>query len=152
MKTSTQVIVILLLIAGAAAIMIFNKNNAPVPATAEPIQKERQQKQEPDVRHTTSDIDELTLESVVVPYVKKHGRLPVYYITKNEARKQGWVASEGNLCEVLPGRAIGGDVFTNRQKLLPVKKAGDGTKQTLIIIAAEEMLTVFYSPTMERYM
>jgi len=65
------------------------------------------------------NIDKLTSEEVVVPYVKKNQRLPDCYITKNEARKKGWIASEGNLCEVLPGKAIGGDVFSNREGNLP---------------------------------
>ncbi len=66
-------------------------------------------------------VDELTNESVVVPYIKRTGRLPEYYITKREAREKGWIAARGNLCDVLPGRAIGGDVFSNREKQLPVK-------------------------------
>lgn len=69
----------------------------------------------------TDDIDELTAESVVVDYLKKNGVLPDYYITKGEARSKGWIASKGNLCDVLPGRAIGGDVFSNREKKLPNK-------------------------------
>lgn len=81
-----------------------------------------------NTNHNTSnnnneDIDELTAEDVVVDYLKKNGVLPDYYITKGEARKKGWVASEGNLCDVLPGRAIGGDVFSNREKKLPNKKS-----------------------------
>ncbi len=64
-------------------------------------------------------IDQLTQEAVVVSYVKKHNQLPPYYITKSEARKSGWDASAGNLCEVLPGRAIGGDIFSNREGNLP---------------------------------
>lgn len=68
----------------------------------------------------TPTIDELTEENVVIAYVKQHHELPDYYITKAEARKQGWVASKGNLCDVLPGRAIGGDHFSNREKNLPV--------------------------------
>lgn len=70
----------------------------------------------------TDDIDELTAEFVVVDYLKKNGVLPDYYITKGEARSKGWIASKGNLCDVLPGRAIGGDVFTNREKQLPTEK------------------------------
>lgn len=66
-----------------------------------------------------SEIDKLTEEEVVIDYVKKNGELPHYYITKSEARNQGWVPSKGNLCEVLPGRAIGGDRFSNREKTLP---------------------------------
>ncbi|MCC2590873.1 ribonuclease domain-containing protein [Chryseobacterium sp. MFBS3-17] len=66
-----------------------------------------------------SGIDALTEENHVIDYVKAHKALPDYYMTKSEARKGGWVASEGNLCEVLPGRAIGGDHFSNREKRLP---------------------------------
>lgn len=64
-------------------------------------------------------IDELTNEKTVIDFVKKNHKLPDYYITKNEARKHGWIASKGNLCEVLPGKAIGGDKFGNREKQLP---------------------------------
>lgn len=68
---------------------------------------------------TVQSIDQLTREDVVVPYVKKHQKLPGYYIKKSEAREKGWEASAGNLCEVLPGKAIGGDVFSNREGSLP---------------------------------
>ncbi|GHT18727.1 hypothetical protein FACS189429_5640 [Bacteroidia bacterium] len=66
-------------------------------------------------------IDELTAEKRVVAFVKKNGHLPECYISKNEARNLGWEASAGNLCDVLPGRAIGGDYFSNREKSLPAK-------------------------------
>ena len=67
-------------------------------------------------------IDALTEEKIVTDYLQENGELPDYYITKKEAQREGWVAKEGNLCDVLPGRAIGGDIFTNREKTLPVKK------------------------------
>lgn len=67
----------------------------------------------------SDDIDELTNEKTVINYVKENNKLPDYYITKGGARKQGWVASKGNLCDVLPGKAIGGDKFNNREKTLP---------------------------------
>lgn len=67
----------------------------------------------------SGNIDELTNENIVVHYVKTNHRLPDYYITKGEARNQGWIASKGNLCDVLPGKAIGGDKFSNREKQLP---------------------------------
>jgi hypothetical protein len=70
---------------------------------------------------SSNQIDELTNDEIVVKYLKKHGELPEYYITKSEAKSLGWVPSKGNLCEVAPGRAIGGDVWTNRQKSLPTK-------------------------------
>ncbi|MCY0969994.1 ribonuclease domain-containing protein [Chryseobacterium wangxinyae] len=64
-------------------------------------------------------IDELTKEKTVIAYVKQNHQLPDYYVTKNEAKKQGWNPSQGNLCEVLPGKAIGGDYFGNREGKLP---------------------------------
>lgn len=67
------------------------------------------------------EIDYLTSEAVVLTYLKENSKLPDYYITKSEARKQGWIASKGNLCDVLPGKAIGGDVFHNRENKLPNK-------------------------------
>ena len=68
---------------------------------------------------TAVRIDKLTSESVVIPYVKKHRKLPDYYIKKSDARKDGWNAAQGNLCDVLPGKAIGGDPFSNRERSLP---------------------------------
>lgn len=67
----------------------------------------------------SKEIDELTSEEVVIPFVKQNGTLPSYYLTKSEAKKKGWIPSQGNLCEVLPGRAIGGDRFSNREGKLP---------------------------------
>ncbi|WP_419870200.1 ribonuclease domain-containing protein [Chryseobacterium sp. CT-SW4] len=66
-----------------------------------------------------TSIDQLTEEKTVISYIKQNHRLPDYYITKNEARQSGWNASKGNLCEVLPGKAIGGDKFSNREGSLP---------------------------------
>ena len=71
--------------------------------------------------NSSNQIDELTNDELVVKYLKEHGELPDYYITKSEAKSLGWVPSKGNLCEVAPGRAIGGDIWTNRQKSLPTK-------------------------------
>ncbi|WDT68054.1 ribonuclease domain-containing protein [Cloacibacterium sp. TD35] len=68
-----------------------------------------------------NNINELTNDELVVKYLKQHGELPDYYITKSEAKSMGWVPSRGNLCEVAPGKAIGGDIWTNRQKSLPTK-------------------------------
>lgn len=71
--------------------------------------------------NSSNQIDKLTNDEIVVKYLKEHGELPEYYITKSEAKSLGWVPSKGNLCEVAPGRAIGGDIWTNRQKSLPTK-------------------------------
>jgi guanyl-specific ribonuclease Sa len=64
-------------------------------------------------------IDQLTEEKTVINYVKQNHKLPDYYIIKNEARQQGWNPAKGNLCDVLPGKAIGGDKFGNREGNLP---------------------------------
>jgi len=71
------------------------------------------------VNSSSQSIDQLTEEKTVINYVKQNHRLPDYYITKNEAKKLGWNPSKRNLCDVLPGKAIGGDHFSNREKRLP---------------------------------
>ncbi len=52
--------------------------------------------------------------------MEKYQKLPAFYMTKKQAREAGWDAKKGNLCDVLPGRAIGGDRFSNREKSLPI--------------------------------
>ncbi len=74
------------------------------------------------IQSGSQTIDELTKEKTVIAYVKQNHQLPDYYVTKNEAKKQGWNPSQGNLCEVLPGKAIGGDYFGNREGKLPKGK------------------------------
>ncbi|UQB67209.1 ribonuclease domain-containing protein [Epilithonimonas zeae] len=64
-------------------------------------------------------IGQLTEDNSVISYVKSNHKLPNYYITKSEAKSKGWNPSKGNLCDVLPGKAIGGDKFSNREKKLP---------------------------------
>ncbi|WEK71604.1 MAG: ribonuclease domain-containing protein [Candidatus Chryseobacterium colombiense] len=77
------------------------------------------QAKEGNTVENSSEIYSITEEAKVISYVKQNHKLPDYYITKNEARKQGWNPSKGNLCDVLPGRAIGGDKFNNREGTLP---------------------------------
>ena len=67
----------------------------------------------------TNSIQQLTNENQVIDYVKSNHHLPDFYITKSEAKRQGWTPSQGNLCDMLPGKAIGGDRFSNREKQLP---------------------------------
>jgi ribonuclease T1 len=45
------------------------------------------------------------------------GRLPPRYVTKDQARAQGWHG--GGLCSVWPGHVIGGDTFNNFNGALP---------------------------------
>ena len=53
----------------------------------------------------------------VSAYIKEFHKLPSNYITKSEAQKLGWQG--GPLKKYAPGKSIGGDVFTNRQHILP---------------------------------
>lgn len=53
----------------------------------------------------------------VAAYIKHYHKLPSNYITKKEARNLGWQG--GPLKNYAPGKSIGGDVFTNRQHVLP---------------------------------
>lgn len=55
-------------------------------------------------------------------YLKKHGKLPDYYITKQEAiEKYGWNSRRNTLAGIAPGKMIGGDIYLNKEKLLPEK-------------------------------
>ena len=53
-------------------------------------------------------------------WVAAFAELPKYYITKKEAKDKGWKAYKGNLKSVLPGKSIGGDIYFNRDRKLPV--------------------------------
>ena len=50
-------------------------------------------------------------------YLYSYGYLPENFITKSEARDLGWEG--GSVERYAPGYAIGGDVFGNREGLLP---------------------------------
>ncbi|MBE9915173.1 ribonuclease [Paenibacillus donghaensis] len=64
----------------------------------------------------------LTTFKSVADYIKAHQKLPDNFITKDEAKQLGWDPQKGNLDKVAPGKSIGGDIFRNREKKLPVKK------------------------------
>ena len=116
MSKSTSSTIIVLLVAILAILLYNNCNHKTQPVS----------NNDHAVKNKTAaakSINELTKEATVVAYVKQNGQLPAYYITKKAAREQGWNAADGNLCAVLPGKAIGGDVFTNREGNLP-QKAG----------------------------
>ncbi len=111
-------------LAGMLGMYLFNnykiekKEPAPVNQSASPsVNSQNATYSAPS--NSRWEIDALTDEETVVSYVKQNRKLPDYYLTKSEAREKGWVASKGNLCDVLPGKAIGGDKFSNREKLLP---------------------------------
>ncbi|KAF6617130.1 guanyl-specific ribonuclease Sa [Paenibacillus jamilae] len=74
------------------------------------------------LKDSTHSSSVLTQFDEVAKYISEHNDLPGNYITKKEARKLGWEPSEVNLEKVAPGKSIGGDVFRNREGLLPEKK------------------------------
>lgn len=125
MNTRHLLIVIIVLLGIIAWLLWERRSELAIadfsPTTEAPRTDDRDPTRNTGNSSNSPSIDERTKEAVVVAYVKAHGQLPDYYITKAEARKKGWIASKGNLCEVLPGRAIGGDRFGNREKLLPEK-------------------------------
>ena len=53
----------------------------------------------------------------VAAYIKEYHKLPKNYINKSEAQALGWHG--GPLKDYAPGKSIGGDIFTNRQHVLP---------------------------------
>lgn len=55
----------------------------------------------------------------VAAYIHQYHELPRNYITKEEAQKLGWDSNKGNLWQVTDHKSIGGDVFGNREGLLP---------------------------------
>lgn len=61
----------------------------------------------------------------VALYLHVFAELPPNYLTKSEARRLGWVSSEGNLWDVAYGTSIGGDSFGNREGLLPEARGRD---------------------------
>ena len=124
-KTKTFLMFFVGALVGIFAMYLFNNYKIEKKSNIENISESRSGKSDQHTEfnetqnHSSSEIDELTSEKTVINYIKANQKLPDYYLTKGEARNQGWVASKGNLCDVLPGKAIGGDKFSNREKTLP---------------------------------
>ncbi len=64
----------------------------------------------------TEDGEYVSVDEVAA-YIKQYHKLPSNYITKKEAQALGWQG--GPLKSYAPGKSIGGDVFTNKQGILP---------------------------------
>ena len=55
-------------------------------------------------------------------WLKLYGKLPDYYITKEEAmEKYGWDSSKNTLAGKSPGKMIGGNIYENKELILPTK-------------------------------
>lgn len=109
-------IISIIICAIAAIILLYKLSVTKNDQSSQSIVNTGVQKNDTD---TSTDISVLTNEKAVVSYVKQHHCLPDCYITKREARERGWNPAQGNICDVLPGRAIGGDRFGNRGHSLP---------------------------------
>jgi ribonuclease T1 len=53
-----------------------------------------------------------------VTALRRDGRLPDRYLTKDAAARAGWKPGD-DLCRAAPGKAMGGDRFGNRERRLP---------------------------------
>lgn len=61
-----------------------------------------------------------TSKEKVALYIHTYQKLPQNYITKEQARSLGWEG--GSLLSYAPYKCIGGDVYSNYEKALPVKQ------------------------------
>ena len=92
------------------------------------VEEEPVSKEETVVEESKPAIDEdgtYTSKEEVAAYLNEYGHLPSNFITKKQAKKLGWVSSEGNLGKVAPGKSIGGDYFGNYEGNLPEAKGRD---------------------------
>ena len=65
---------------------------------------------------------EYTTVEEVAYYLYVMEQLPLNYMTKKEAEELGFTSKKDNMGEVMPGCAIGGDKFGNKEGLLPDAK------------------------------
>lgn len=107
------------LLFGMSVMFVYNNFIADKKKSPENISKTFSGTENLENLQNASEITLLTESKSIIDYVKRNHKLPKYYITKSEAKKLGWNPSQGNLCEVLPGKAIGGDYFGNREGKLP---------------------------------
>lgn len=80
-----------------------------------------------DTKRTTSTaaIDEngtYTSKDDVALYLHTYGHLPSNFIKKEDAEDAGWKTEGLDLDEACPGKSIGGDRFSNREKRLPTAR------------------------------
>ncbi len=101
-----------------------------------------------DAQGQQRSVGRLNHQQTVVSYLHQHQRLPDYYITKKQAREQGWEPRDGNLCLVLPGArrlAAIGSLTVRGNCLAPT--TGYGVRRTSIISAADVVPIACCIPT-----
>lgn len=96
-------------------------NTASAPAPADDSYAENHLVKEtyspPDISVTKKG--EYTDKDHVALYIHTYGKVPPNYVTKTKARNAGWVNTDGNLWDVLPGKSIGGGGFYNDDNVMP---------------------------------
>ena len=91
-------------------------------STTKATKKETTKATEKETEPSEAPIDEngeYNSKDEVALYIYTYGHLPSNYVTKKEARDEGWEG--GSLEDYFPGCSIGGDVFGNREGILPKK-------------------------------
>ena len=89
---------------------------SPAPETESPVTAPTEPPADPAAAPIAEDGSYDTKDEVAL-YIRTYGHLPSNYVTKTEAKKAGWEG--GSLDKYFPGCSIGGDVFGNREGLLP---------------------------------
>lgn len=113
-KINSIIILVMLLIAMIAGCTHVNNNSALIRETEQQIENT-----------TIEETGSYNAMEDVALYIHTYNKLPSNFITKKEAEKLGWESEEGNLWEVTEKKSIGGDIFGNREGMLPIK---DGRK------------------------
>ena len=93
--------------------------SAPSEPPAETPSVEAEAPSEENAEATLDENGRYTTPEDVALYIHTYGKLPCNFITKNEAKKLGWVSNQGNLWDVTDQMSIGGDRFGNYEGLLP---------------------------------
>ncbi|MDY9921021.1 MAG: ribonuclease domain-containing protein [Synergistota bacterium] len=109
-KWFTAILAVALLVFGS--IYLSNaKKEMSADSTVISVQNEAADQVKKDAGYSTKDD--------VAEYIHKFGSLPPNYITKKDAQAAGWESNKGNLWQVTDRQSIGGDLFGNREGLLP---------------------------------
>lgn len=93
------------------------QQGSPTPAVTQPTQGGK-----PTQGPTVDENGSYTSKEDVALYLHTYGHLPGNFISKTKAKRAGWVASEGNLDQVCPGKSIGGGRYQNDEGALPDAK------------------------------
>ena len=103
----------------AQVVLASNKNKKSSKKKSDKKKDGKQQKKEEEEPELDEDGVYDSKEDVAL-YIQTFGHLPSNYITKKEAKAEGWEG--GSLEKFCPGKCIGGDYFGNFEGLLPKAK------------------------------